>query len=282
MRKEFLKRYEKWGYPQQTTTTLPRVVRVNTLVATKATVLKNSDMKLKAISFLPNGFVATSKNNIVSSPAYLYGQIYVQEAASQLPALVLNPKKTDSVLDMCAAPGSKTTQLAALMENEGTLIALDLRAKRLEKLCFNLERCGVQNTTVIKKDAEYIEDFDVLFDKILLDAPCSGNFAADANWFEKRQLSDVKTNTETQKKLIEAAIEVLKPGGVLVYSTCSLEIEENEEIVEYALEKFPVSLQKIDISIGATGLTEKTKLCKRLWPTQHKTQGFFIAKFVKE
>lgn len=279
---DFLKRYKEWGFPQREIQ-LPKVIRINTLKASAQQVKQTCDAKLTKISFLEDGYVFDAKFSPASTPQYLLGQIYVQEAASQLPVqfLELDETQNQTVLDMCAAPGSKTTQVAQKLNNTGAIIATDNRKDRCEKLINNLERCGVSNCVV-----KHTEGFLLTgqFDRILLDAPCSGNFIGDKKWFDKRTMQDIKSRVPMQKQLLKHAIQLLKPGGILIYSTCSLEIEENEEVVESALEAFEdVKLVPIQIK-GTTspGLTEKTKACARLWPSISGTQGFFMAKFVKE
>jgi NOL1/NOP2/sun family putative RNA methylase len=192
---------------------------------------------------------------------------------------------------MSAAPGVKTSQIAQYMENTGVIIALDTNFSRLMSLRNNLERINVKNTIIYQKDARFASDLGIKFDKILLDAPCSGNFAVDEKWFEKRKLEDLKETSKMQKQLLGAAFDVLKEGGELVYSTCSLEPEENEFVVDWVLKEFPeIKIQKIDIPIGDNGiinpfgqeLSKEVRYAKRFWPNKTNTQGFFIAKFKKE
>ena len=192
---------------------------------------------------------------------------------------------------MSAAPGGKTTQIAQYMDNEGVIVALDPNNMRLMSLRNNLERLGVKNTIIYQMDAKFVNDLGMKFDKILLDAPCSGNFAVDNEWLDKRKLEDIKNASKTQKQLLAAAVDVLKDKGELIYSTCSLEPEEDEFVVDWALKEFPVlKIQEIDIPLGDDGLTEafgvklnqNVKYAKRFWPNKTKTQGFFIAKFRKE
>jgi 16S rRNA C967 or C1407 C5-methylase (RsmB/RsmF family) len=117
-----------------------------------------------------------------------------------------------------------------------------------------------------------------LFDKVLLDAPCSGNFVTDSAWFEKRSIEGIRLMAKTQKELLRAAVRVLKPSGTLVYSTCSLEPEEDEDVIEWALDTFPIKLVETGLNVGDSGITDRTKLCRRFWPEKTGTQGFFIAK----
>ena len=203
---------------------------------------------------------------------------------------ILNPKKGEYVLDMCAAPGSKTTHFCQLMENEGVIVALDSNLARMDALQNNIERMGCENILIYRKDAEFADDLEIEFDKISLDAPCSGNFMIEEGWFEKRTLEDIQALAKKQKKMIATAIEILKSEGILVYSTCSLEPEENEMVIDWMLKKYSnVNLEKIEATIGDPGLTNVfgkelnsgIKKCKRLWPHKTETQGFFLAKIRK-
>jgi NOL1/NOP2/sun family putative RNA methylase len=277
----FLSRYKKLGHdidPEKIK--LVPSIRVNTLKISEEELVKRlgTKQKLTKIPFTDFGYSVESDFALSSTPEYLHGYYYIQEAASQLPVQVLSPSQDDLVLDMCAAPGSKTTQLAQHMKNKGRIVAIDSNALRINALKNNLERCGVKNCVVYQKDAAHVDDLDVKFDKILLDAPCSGNFVADHGWFDKRSLEDIKRMAKGQKALLRAAVNVLKPSGTLVYSTCSLEPEEDEDVVGWALENLPIKLLPTDLDVGDSGITAKTKLCKRLWPEKTSTQGFFIAK----
>ncbi len=287
----FLERYKQLGEefnPEEIK--LKHALRVNTLKMKDAELIKRLNARLTKIPFLKHGYYHESIYAVGAMPEYLQGFYYLQEAASQLPAEVLEPKPGELVLDMCAAPGSKTTQLAMMMNNTGKIIALELNNPRLPSLQNNLERCGVTNALVYKKDARYADDLKLLFDKILLDAPCSGNFANDENWLEERNVDDLKQISKTQKQLLESAFNVLKPGGVMVYSTCSLEPEENELVIDWLLESHKnVSLEKINLEIGDPGLTnafgkelnKEISKCRRLWPHKTGIQGFFLARIRK-
>ncbi len=269
---------------------LRQAIRINTLkISEKDCVkrLREKDVTLKKIDFLKTGYFADAEFTLASMPEYLQGYFYIQEAASQLPAEILNPREKDTVIDMCASPGSKTTHIAQQMNNKGVLIALDLGA-RINKLKNNLQRLGIKNCIVYNQDARF---FEYKADKILLDAPCSGNYTVEDNWYEKRNIDDIKSCARTQKELLSKAIKNLKPGGILVYSTCSLEPEENEFVVDWALSRFDVKLEKIKIGVGDRGITkfknenielsEELKKTVRLWPSKTGTQGFYIAKLRK-
>jgi NOL1/NOP2/sun family putative RNA methylase len=287
----FIERYKELGEEfNLEEINLKPALRINTLKIKDAELIKRINAKLTKIAFLKHGYYYESDYAVGAMPEYLQGYYYLQETASQLPAEILMPEENDLVLDMCAAPGSKTTQLAMMMNNTGKIIAFELNNPRLPSLQNNLERCGVTNTIVYKKDARYADDLNLQFDRILLDAPCSGNFANDENWFEERKLEDLKQMSKTQRQLLESALNVLKPGGFLVYSTCSLEPEENELNIDWLLKAHKnVSLEKINLEIGVPGLTNvfgqemnnEISKCRRLWPHKTGTQGFFLAKIRK-
>ncbi|MCK4669638.1 MAG: RsmB/NOP family class I SAM-dependent RNA methyltransferase [Nanoarchaeota archaeon] len=272
---------------------LPNTIRINTLKLDEKKIiqrLKERKIKLKKVSYLDHGYIAEAKFSVGSTQEYLQGYYYLQQKAPQLPAQILNPEAGDLAIDMCASPGGKTTQIAQLMKNKGKIIALDI-GKRTEKLAQNIERMGASNVMVYKRDARFFELPDKSkADKILLDAPCSGNFVIEKDWYKKRTVDDVKACARTQKELLTAAIDNLKKGGILVYSTCSLEPEENELIIDWALSEFKVSLEKINLNIGDPGLIEfegeklnpEIKKCERFWPHKTGTQGFFIAKIKKK
>lgn len=292
---EFLERYKQLGQnivPEKVK--IAQAIRINTLKIKPEQLLsrmKKENVILIKIPFLDFGYSVQSTNfSVGAAPEHLFGYYYVQETAAQIPVQVLNPKKEDVVLDMSAAPGGKTTQIAQYMENEGIIVALDINNMRLFSLRNNIERMGVKDTIIFQKDAKFASDLGIKFDKILLDAPCSGNFVVDSKWFDKRKLEDIKNSAKTQKQLFAAAVEVLKDNGELVYSTCSLEPEENEIVVDWALKEFPeLRLEKTDLSIGDEGISEpfdiklnkNIKNTRRFWPNKTNTQGFFIAKFKK-
>lgn len=295
MKNTFLDRYRELGQeiiPENIK--IQQAIRLNTLKIEPSVILKRlerENVNLVKIPFLDFGYhVQSSDFSVGAAPEHLFGYYYVQETASQIPVQVLKPKHNETILDMSAAPGGKTSQISQYMENKGAIIALDVNNMRLLALRTNLERMGVKNTIIYQKDAKFVSDLGINFDKILLDAPCSGNFAIDETWFEKRTMEDIKNSAKTQKQLFAAAVEVLKLGGELVYSTCSLEPEEDELLVDWALKEFPeLKIQKIDFPIGDDGLIEpfgiklnkEVKNAKRFWPNKTNTQGFFIAKFKK-
>ncbi len=228
-----------------------------------------------------------------NSIEHILGYYYIQELSSMLPAIALAPSPGDLVLDLCASPGSKTTQIASYMQAQGTLIANDLKLDRIKILSANLERCGVTNIIVSRNDAVSIcsrlSKSGFLFDKILLDVPCSGEGTLRSNsktflmWNEKV----IKKLSRQQKKFIAFALKCLKPQGTLVYSTCTHAPEENEEVVNFALKNFPVKIESINLPIkcrqGVTSwkedeFSQELKHACRIYPQDNDTEGFFLAK----
>jgi NOL1/NOP2/sun family putative RNA methylase len=261
---------------------LRRAIRVNTLKISPEKLKERLEKKqatLERIPFVKNGFYVKSKFNLVSSPEYLLGLFYIQDAAAQLPVEVLNPKSL--TLDCCAAPGGKTTQIA----EQAPIIAVDSNKDRIRAIENNLERLGIKNCILYQMD---VRDVKKKFDYILLDAPCSGNYVLEEDWLKRNTLKRIQERSNLQKELIAHALSLLNKDGILVYSTCSLEPEEDEEIIQFALDNFPVKLEKVN-TIGDNGLEKfqnqkfhsSMRLCKRLWPHKTNTIGFFIARLRK-
>jgi len=223
---DFLERYKQLGQnivPEKIK--IPQTLRINTLKIKPEVLLKRlkrESVNLVKVPFLDFGYyVESSEFSVGASVEHLMGYYYIQETAAQIPVQLLKPNKADLVLEMSAAPGGKTTQLAQYMENEGVIIALDNHNLRLTTLRNNLERLGIKNTILYQMDAQFADDLNLKFDKILLDAPCSGNFCIDKDWFDKRKEDDLRKVSKKQKQLLRTAINILKPNGELVYSTCS-------------------------------------------------------------
>ncbi len=234
-------------------------------------------------------FVEKEPTSLSATTEYLMGYFFIQDATSTLPAIELNPHSDEIVLDMAASPGGKTTHISQLMRNHGVIVAAEVNKERIKTLLYNLERMGVENVISIRTDATKIKELNLKFDKILLDAPCTADGTIGKNKRLKKELSQKLYDkySKKQKELIRAAKEVLKPGGILVYSTCSTAPEENEIIVEYAVEKLGFKLLTLKNSRYFTqGMPiffgEKhpnyLKKCGRILPYQYDTQGFFVAK----
>ncbi|MFH1787407.1 MAG: RsmB/NOP family class I SAM-dependent RNA methyltransferase [archaeon] len=231
---------------------------------------------------------------------HLLGYYYIQELASMLPVLALKPKKEELILDLCSAPGSKTTQLASEMQNTGTIIANEVSLGRLKILASNLERCGVANTIITRKDGsafcKRIEKYNskIQFDRIIIDAPCSGEGTLRSSYktYLMWNIKTIKNLPKIQLNLFSSAFEILKPNGTIIYSTCTHAPEENEGVINEILKNYPgeLKLEKINLPIKyREGLTEwenkqysnELKKCARIYPQDNNTEGFFIAKFRK-
>lgn len=232
---------------------------------------------------------------------HLLGYYYIQEITSMMPIIALQPKTDDYLLDLCASPGSKTTQAAMLMNNKGTIIANDVSISRIAILVANLERCGVTNTIVTRHDGitlcEKLKKLDFIFDKILIDAPCSGegNIRTSPRTFLEWSEGLIKNLSRKQKKLAGSAINLLKKGGELVYSTCTYAPEENELIVQYLLNNFnieiidcgnllPKELKTRQGILEWKGMKFSNEMKKaiRIYHHDNDLEGFFLAKLKKK
>ncbi len=271
-------------------------IRVNTLKISVTELKKRlKDWKLEQVPWCKEGFFIEHKDqrrDIGNLLEHTLGYIYVQEASSMLPAVVLDPQPGDKVLDACAAPGSKTTQIAAMMKNKGIIVANEISTKRMQALGINLQRCGATNVVKTLMDASRLDGQQ--FDRILVDAPCSGlgtirkSFSCLEDW----NIKLITSLTNIQKGLINAAYRNLKKGGTVVYSTCTIEPIENEGIVDYVLSKYSdMQLQNIKLNIKRSPavlewenkkFNSEVKKCLRIYPQDNNTDGFFVAKFKKK
>jgi tRNA (cytosine40_48-C5)-methyltransferase len=287
MREEFAKRYRELGGNARAVK-IPRVIRTNKLRSPRDGILERLEskkVKLTKISYLEHGYEAKANFSLGSTPEYLQGYYYLQGAAAQLPVQLLDVQPGDIVLDACASPGGKSTQIAQGLKGKGILICIEKKEDRNNRLGNNLERMGVTNTLCYWMDARNAEDLDIIFDKVLIDAPCSGNYTQQKDWFLRRTLEDVKEISKVQKQILKAGIKVLKKGGTLVYSTCSLEPEENEQVIDWAIKNFDVKLIDSELTVGSPGVTNvfgqkldsTLSKTRRFWPSHTKTEGFFVA-----
>ena len=204
----------------------------------------------------------------------------------------MNPEENDFVYDMCSAPGSKTTHLAQIMNNKGCIVANDISYKRLKALGFNIELTGTLNVVVTEGDGTRAKT-DERFDKILIDAPCSCDGTVRKDWkaLSRWNPKACRFMAQRQKQLLKVAAKALKSGGTLVYSTCTLSPEEDEGVIDFALnglglEIQPIKLNGLKSSDCMTGwedkeFDERVKNCLRIWPQDNDTEGFFVAKFKK-
>ncbi|KAL7482366.1 hypothetical protein ACHAW6_008065, partial [Cyclotella cf. meneghiniana] len=280
----------------------PLVVRVNTLKARRkdlAASLMKRGVRLDPLApWSKVGLkIYESTVPIGATPEYLAGHYMLQSAASMCPVMALGPQPGDRVLDMSAAPGGKTSYISQLMKNKGVVIANDLKAERQKATVANLHRLGVRNVVTCCYDGRKIGgQLRNSFDRILLDAPCSGLgvISRDPSVKVQRTIPDVQRCAHLQKELLLAAIDALnhkskKGGGYMVYSTCSVAVAENEEVVNYLLSKRDVKLVETGLDFGKPGFTRfehkrfhpSLALTRRFYPHVHNMDGFYVAKIQK-
>lgn len=267
--------------------------------------LRQKGLEMQRVEWAPDTYIVTNKDKseLGDMPEYEKGMYYIQNLSSMIPPLVLNPVAGENILDMCAAPGSKTTQICAITLNRANIVALENDFKRGIRMQQLLPMFHARNVKVRIVDAnEYADGNAEQFDKILLDAPCSGEgmvYMQSENALRYWSIKKAKALSKLQKKLIVSAYKLLKPGGTLVYSTCTLEPMENEEVVDHLLEREAEAyLEEIDlhktpefadyaryITPGITKWSGHTysaenKKTIRVIPSKY-TEGFFVAKIRK-
>ncbi|KAF2841659.1 NOL1/NOP2/sun family putative RNA met [Patellaria atrata CBS 101060] len=292
---------EAFAFFEANETPRPMVIRTNTLKSHRrelAQALINRGVTLEPIGkWSKVGLqIFESPVPIGATPEYLAGHYILQAASSFLPVMALAPQEHERILDMAAAPGGKTTYIAALMKNTGCIFANDANKARAKGLIGNIHRLGVKNTIVCNYDALEFPHVIRGFDRVLLDAPCSGTgvIAKDASVKTNKTEKDFMRLPHLQKRLLLAAIDSVdhasKTGGYIVYSTCSVTVEENEQVVQYALNKRPnVKLVSTGLTFGREGYTSymgKTfhpslKETRRYYPHTYNVDGFFVSKFKK-
>lgn len=263
--------------------------RVNTLKATNEEIekeLKNAGIETKKVAWNNNAYIVenVSEKELQNLEIYKNGKIYLQSLSSMLPPIILNPQENKDILDMAAAPGGKTTQMAALTSNKAHITACEMNKIRAEKLKYNIQKQGATSVYIMETDSRRISDF-FSFDQILLDSPCSGSGTLnveDSNiekYFTKKLIDKC---IKTQLELLKKAIRVLKPGKDMVYSTCSILSCENEDILNKILKSNKCEIIPIEFS----GMKEITLLPSKIEGTicvkpNELYEGFFVAKIRK-
>ena len=267
----------------------PVTFRVNTLktdVREVKKILNDRGIAYEKVSYDPNALIIkTVRENVIKElDIYKNGEIYLQSLSSMLPPILLNPKEGTDILDMAAAPGGKTTQIAALTNNKANITACEINLVRVEKLKYNIEKQGATSTFIMQTDARRIDNL-FSFDQILLDAPCSGsgtlnlyNINMENNFTQKL----INKSIASQKALLKKAINILKPGKEMIYSTCSILSCENEEIVSSVLSKNKVEIVPIEFE----GIEKLPLLPSKIYGTicicpTSLYEGFFVAKIKK-
>ncbi len=255
-------------------------IRVNTGKLSAEEFAKRSPFLLRPVSWTDNGFYVTGAG-ISAHPYYHAGLYYVQEPSAMLPAALLRPEPGDRVLDLCAAPGGKATELGSRLRGKGMLLANDISHSRAKALLKNLELHGIGNVMVTSEDPEKLaRHYEGFFDKILVDAPCSGEgmFRRDPAMIRSYLEKGPSYYALIQAKIADAAVRMLKPGGRMVYSTCTFSALENERVILDLLKKYPqmrlVPVQGVE---GASSLPEILPGCVRLYPHRVEGEGHFAA-----
>ena len=274
------------GYSKQRYATL-RANTIKTEANNVAKELQKAGIEFDKVNWSDNAFIIknATESDIRNLSIYKNGEIYMQSLSSMIPAIILSPNAGENILDMTAAPGGKTTQIAALSNNQCFITACEKNKIRLDRLKYNLEKQGATSTNVMNIDARKLDDF-FSFDKVLLDAPCSGSGTLNTNdenlekYFTKEL---IQRSQKTQFELLQKAINVLKPGNEMVYSTCSILQEENEENIQKYIKKGLVEI----VPINLKRYEEIPKLPTKIEGTMcicpdELYEGFFVAKLRKK
>lgn len=273
------------GYTKKRKTTL-RVNTTKTSVDDVKTELESLNIEFNEVKWNRDAIIIqnVSEEELRKTSMYDEGKIYLQSLSSMIPPIIVNPLAGETILDMAAAPGGKTTQMFNLSDGQAMITACEKNKIRADRLKYNLEKQGANRVTVMVEDARKLDDF-FSFDKILLDAPCSGSGTINLG---DKDLEKVFTNelisrsVKTQKELIRKAIKILKVGGELIYSTCSILKEENEEVVKESLAKGNMEIVSIDEKMfdGVPLLPVDIKGTMCVCPSE-LYEGFFVAKLKK-
>ena len=259
----------------------PVTLRVNTIKSNRARVIEEltkAQITFKEVEWYRDALIIENvrEEEIKKLEIYEKGEIYLQSLSSMLPPIILEPRADENILDMAAAPGGKTTQISALTGNCAMITACEKNKIRAERLKYNLEKQGVRSVNIMVEDARKLDDF-FSFDKILLDAPCSGS--GTTNIFETKFTQElIERSAKTQEELLRKAIKILKPGQEMVYSTCSILEQENENILKKFLSKVDIVPIKEIPGIPTLPTTIKGTLC--VCPSK-LYEGFFVAKIKK-
>ncbi len=274
---------------------VPKYIRVNTIKIREEELVNRMEKRgfiLRKTDIQYCYEVVHEPYSIGSTPEYLMGYYYVMDKSSCIPPLVfLDELKNNTIIaDFASAPGGKTTMLSQIMKDKrikGSIIAIEAQKDRISALIDNIHRMGVTNVAVLNMDARAFPKHNLKVDGVLLDAPCTGEgiIHKDKSRKKSRGKEDIEFCSKLQKELLKAAIESVKIGGIIVYSTCSLTPEENEFVIQWAIENFPVKVEKIKlpgekglVEIGNLKLDDSIKLTKRYYPHKNRCSGFFVAK----
>ncbi|MEM3401259.1 MAG: RsmB/NOP family class I SAM-dependent RNA methyltransferase [Nitrososphaerota archaeon] len=274
-------------------------IRVNTLKAREEDVLnilREKGVELEKIPWTRYGYWVINDINLSNMLEHMLGLIYIQGAVSMAPVEVLSPKPGEFILDLCAAPGSKTTQIAQALQGEGVIVANDVNVKRIRALSSNVQRCGVINCVITQADGRkfplWAKGF---FDKVLVDAPCTSLGIVSKDWGAAKNWSFRASErlSKLQLSLAISGFDCLKVGGVMIYATCTLSPQENEWVIDRLITIRPsaclksIKLEGLKMSKGIlewqhNKFNPELEQCVRVYPYEHEAEGFFMAKIVKE
>lgn len=268
----FLSCYESDGYAG---------LRVNTQKISPQEFLALTPFELIPVPWTENGFYYRKEDAVTRHPHYFAGLYYVQEPSAMLPASRLPVNAGDVVLDLCAAPGGKATELSSRLAGEGLLLANDVSPSRAKALFKNLAVWGSKNCCITGETPQkLLETFGCVFDKILVDAPCSGEgmFRKDTGLIDSWMERGPEYYSALQKEILGTAVQMLKPGGMLLYSTCTFAKEEDEDVIAYILERYPeLELLQPKLAEGFVQGEAPYEKCIRIWPHKVKGEGHFLA-----
>jgi NOL1/NOP2/sun family putative RNA methylase len=278
--------------------------RINTLRSNSSRVqeaLRGLHIKAHPINYLESAYQVKGQcdRELLKSELVKCGEVYLQGITSMLPPVILDPEPEDTILDMAAAPGSKTSQLAAIQGDRGTIVAVEPDYIRLQRLASNMQTLGIKSVEVVHARGEkFCRERENEFERVLLDAPCSGegrfsvyDKSSYGHWSDK----EVRRCASLQKKLLRAAFRVVKPGGIIVYSTCTLNIDENESVIQSLIESereratllsVPARFHSLPGAVppfagdGSVKFDQQVHRCLRILPTK-QMEGFFIGKIRK-
>lgn len=274
--------------------------RVNTIKSDRIEVIKtlqHEAIKTINVPFINNAYIIKGDNKqLMNSSLIKEGKIYAQSLSSMIPALILSPRKNEKILDIASAPGSKTTQIAALMQNTGSIDALEPDKIRVQKLYHNIKLLGVSNVNVINQKGDYFyKGRELNYDRVLVDVPCSGegrfnihDVSSYANW----RVKNIHKYSNLQVKLLKSAIYAAKANGTIVYSTCTLNVNENEKVIDAIMNDQNLDIEILDIdkkfrdleesynSFDGKNFDRSINKALRIMPSS-KFEGFFICKIKK-
>ena len=263
-------------------------LRINNHKISDEDFISLAPFKLNKVDWIHNGYYLNEEERPGKHPYYDAGLYYIQEASAMTPAECLEINEGEYVLDCCAAPGGKTTELLTKLHDTGFLVANDISISRAYGLAKNIQRLGFTNAFVTAEDTSKLADhFPCFFDKILVDAPCSGEgmFRKDPSLIKSWMEKDSEYYPEIQKNILDSAVKMLKPGGKILYSTCTFSKSEDEDVIENILARYPeVKVTDLPISYKGfeNGLTENTSKAIRLYPHKLKGEGHFVCLLQKD